>query len=283
MEILKEFESYLKANQLKCPSFHPYFEEALNYALNAGGKHFRAQLLLGVVCALDKAKFKDALPIAKALEMVHTYSLIHDDLPAMDNAPLRRGLATTHIKYDEVSAILAGDGLNTDAFWVISQSNLSAEIRIKCVEILSHNAGSKGMVLGQAIDCYFEDKPLNQQELEFLHLHKTGALIAGSIALGAVIAGASDEKMQNLYNIGLKLGLVFQIHDDIIDFAGDEAKEGKKLGADEHKNSFVKLLGLGGAREYKEKIIGEILHEINECEPRLNELFSNLINKYLKG
>ena len=121
MEILKEFKEYLRENPLHAPSFHPYFEEALNYMLDAGGKHFRAQLLLGVVAAANKKKFADALPVAKALEMVHTYSLIHDDLPAMDNADFRRAHQTIHKKYDEVTAILVGDALNTDAFLVISK------------------------------------------------------------------------------------------------------------------------------------------------------------------
>ena len=201
MDILEKFKDYLKQNELKAPSFHPYFEEALNYMLQAGGKHFRAQLLLGVVSAVDERRFEGALAMAMALEMIHTYSLIHDDLPAMDDADLRRGRPSLHKKYDEVTAILVGDALNTDAFLIAASANLSDEIKIKCIKTIARNAGSSGMVLGQAIDCRFENSPLKQNELEFLHLHKTGALIAAAFELGAIIGGLKDELASELYKI----------------------------------------------------------------------------------
>ncbi|MDA3060781.1 MULTISPECIES: polyprenyl synthetase family protein [unclassified Campylobacter] len=283
MEILKEFKEYLRENPLHAPSFHPYFEEALNYMLGAGGKHFRAQLLLGVVAAINKNKFADALPVAKALEMVHTYSLIHDDLPAMDNADFRRAHQTIHKKYDEVTAILVGDALNTDAFLVISKSNLSAEIKVKCVEILAKNAGSAGMVLGQAIDCYFEKKHLEISDLKFLHLHKTGALIAASFELGAVIAGLGDEKARKFYGVGLNLGLAFQIQDDIIDATQSSQIAGKPTMHDTDKNSFTNLLGVERAKEYKNSLISQIEESMSDESENLQNLVSNLINKYLKG
>ena len=283
MDILEKFKDYLKRNELKAPSFHPYFEEALNYMLQAGGKHFRAQLLLGVVSAVDERRFEGALAIAMALEMIHTYSLIHDDLPAMDDADLRRGRPSLHKKYDEVTAILVGDALNTDAFLIAASASLSDEIKIKCIKTLARNAGSSGMVLGQAIDCRFENSPLKQSELEFLHLHKTGALIAAAFELGAIIGGLNDELVHELYKIGLKLGLIFQIEDDIIDATGDEASAGKPVGADGAKNSFVNLLGLAGARSYKQRLIDEVSGAMSGYDASLRDLVLNLIEKYLKG
>ncbi|MBR6612631.1 MAG: polyprenyl synthetase family protein, partial [Campylobacter sp.] len=181
------FLEYLESNLPSVESFHPYFNEALAWVLKAGGKHFRAQLVIGTAKAINPSC--DPYAAALAVELLHTYSLIHDDLPAMDNANLRRGVPTLHVKYDEVTAILAGDALNTAAFGVLANSNLPPQIAIKCIQVLSKNGGLDGMVIGQAIDCYFENKKLSLDELEFLHLHKTGALIAASMQIGAIVAG----------------------------------------------------------------------------------------------
>ena len=283
MNILECFKDYLKQNLTECKSYHPYFEEALNYMLLAGGKHFRAQLLLGVVNAVDKSKFDNALSIALALEMIHSYSLIHDDLPSMDNADFRRGIPTIHKKYDEVTAILVGDALNSDAFLRIANANLSDEIKTKCTRILAYNAGSGGMVLGQALDCFFEKTTLELEKLEFLHLHKTGALIAAALQLGAVIAGLDDEKANKLYEIGLKIGLAFQIKDDLIDATATSEEAGKPVQNDEFKNSFTNLIGVERSKEYKDKILAEIENEMKGYELNLASLISNLIEKYLKG
>jgi len=226
MDLLSEFKEFLQANLPKAKSFHPYYERALAQMLLAGGKHFRAQLLLGAVDALKPRLVNAAMRVALGVEMLHAYSLIHDDLPAMDNSDLRRGEPTLHVAYDEVTAILVGDALNTQAFLEISRAELPADTRIKCVEILAQNAGASGMVLGQALDCFFEtsqkaralrarfavsERALNLEELTFLHLHKTGKLIAASLQMGSVIAGLSDEKCERIYKIGLDLGLAFQI------------------------------------------------------------------------
>ncbi len=281
MSPLENFENYLRENPIKAPSFHPYFEEALNYMLFAGGKHFRAQLCLGVVEAMAPKKLSKAMPIALAIEMIHTYSLIHDDLPSVDNADFRRGIATIHKKYDEVSAILVGDALNTEAFYRISRADLNDNIKIKCVEILSKNAGSAGMVLGQAIDCFFEKKQLEISQVEFLHRLKTGALIGASLALGATISEIPKEKTDKIYEIGLKLGLAFQINDDLIDATSSDKIAGKPVGHDEFKNSFTNIIGIENSKLYKNRLIGEILNE--NFEPKLKKMVENLIEKYLKG
>ena len=273
------FLEYLESNLPSVESFHPYFNEALAWVLKAGGKHFRAQLVIGTAKAINPSC--DPYAAALAVELLHTYSLIHDDLPAMDNANLRRGVPTLHVKYDEVTAILAGDALNTAAFGVLANSNLPPQIAIKCIQVLSKNGGLDGMVIGQAIDCYFENKKLSLDELEFLHLHKTGALIAASMQIGAIVAGASDEESNDIYKAGLKLGLAFQIHDDIIDATSSSDKAGKPTNNDSSKNSFTNLLGVDKAIEARDELEKQIINQIQNQD--VKELVSNLINKYLKG
>lgn len=273
------FLEYLESNLPSVESFHPHFNEALAWVLKAGGKHFRAQLVIGTAKAINP--LCDPYAAALAVELLHTYSLIHDDLPAMDNANLRRGVETLHVKYDEVTAILVGDALNTEAFRVIANSNLPPQIAIKCIEILSRNGGLEGMVIGQAIDCYFENKKLSLDELEFLHLHKTGALIAASMQIGAIVAGASDEESNDIYKAGLKLGLAFQIHDDIIDATSSSDKAGKPTNNDSSKNSFTNLLGVDKAIEARDELEKQIINQIQNQD--VKELVTNLINKYLKG
>ncbi|WP_086235442.1 polyprenyl synthetase family protein [Campylobacter devanensis] len=273
------FLEYLESNLPSVESFHPHFNEALAWVLKAGGKHFRAQLVIGTAKAINPSC--DPYAAALAVELLHTYSLIHDDLPAMDNANLRRGVPTLHVKYDEVTAILAGDALNTAAFGVLANSNLPPHIAIKCIQVLSKNGGLDGMVIGQAIDCYFENKKLSLDELEFLHLHKTGALIAASMQIGAIVAGASDEESNDIYKAGLKLGLAFQIHDDIIDATSSSDKAGKPTNNDSSKNSFTNLLGVDKAIEARDELEKQIINQIQNQD--VKELVTNLINKYLKG
>lgn len=275
------FSDYLEANLPRVESFHPHFNEALAWILRAGGKHFRAKLLLGVVESFKPNLLQNAYPVALGVELLHTYSLIHDDLPSMDNSSLRRGVATLHVKFDEVTAILAGDALNTHAFYTIANSNLKPSIIVECVKTLSFNGGIYGMVIGQAIDCYFENKPLNLDQLKFLHNHKTGALIAASMKLGAIICELKHSECDQIYNLGIKLGLAFQIHDDIIDATQNENEAGKPTGIDGVKNSFTNLLGINGAIDYRNSLEDEILKDLKDSP--LKNLVENLIIKYLKG
>ncbi len=275
-----DFEAYFAANLPSVASFHPHFNEALAWVLRAGGKHFRAQLVLGVVEAYAPEKVRSAFDVALAVELLHTYSLIHDDLPAMDNAPLRRGVATLHVKYDEVTAILAGDALNTEAFLVLARAPLDEKIRLACVETLGFCGGLNGMVIGQAVDCFFEKKPLNLEELKFLHAKKTGALIAGSMKMGALVAGLSHEECEWIFSLGLKLGLAFQVHDDVLDATATTEAVGKPVLNDGVKNSFTNLLGVEGAVDFRDSLEKEILAELTGSP--LFGLVKGLIEKYLK-
>jgi farnesyl diphosphate synthase len=211
------------------------------------------------------------MPVALGLEFLHTYSLVHDDLPSMDNADLRRGFETIHKKYDEVTAILVGDALNTEAFNLISNASLHNDIKIELVKCLSSNGGIDGMIIGQAIDCFFENQKLELNQLEFLHIHKTARLIAASLKMGAIISEYDIETQNKLYDFGIDLGLLFQIQDDIIDETQSSEEAGKTTQNDESKNSFVNLLGLDGA-------INSANELANKCEATLNTLEDNLKN-----
>jgi geranylgeranyl pyrophosphate synthase len=280
--MLSAFEEYLQNNPIKVESFHPSFEETLNKMLNVGGKRFRPLLLLSVVEAIDERMLQNSYAVALALECLHTYSLIHDDLPCMDDSPLRRGHPTLHTLYGDAAAVLAGDALNTHAFYLISTAKLSAETKVALMRILSSDGGVHGMVLGQAIDLFFEQKKLLLPELKFLHIHKTAKLIAASLAMGAVISCAKDDLQEKLYNFGIKLGLFFQVRDDLLDALSDEEKEGKKVQNDGVKNSFVNLLGIDGAKEEFTRLKNELEYELKEFKPKLFTALNSVCDRYFK-
>ncbi len=278
---MQRFEAYLSQNLPKVASFHPVYEEALGAMLQAGGKRFRPMLLLSIVDAWEPMLYDSALPVALALEMFHTYSLIHDDLPAMDDADLRRGHKTLHKRFDEVTAILAGDALNSDAFYLIARAPLREDVKIKLVELLARDGGSRGMVLGQAIDCYFENKPLDIEQIKVLHKNKTAKLIAVSLQMGAVIVGLEKDVQENLYRFGMDLGLLFQIQDDIIDETQSEEEAGKPTGNDEAKNSFVNLLGLEESVLQADSLAKDLQKRFEAFDEKLQRALNPLIDTYL--
>jgi farnesyl diphosphate synthase len=279
--MMKRFETYLNENLPSVPSFHPVYEEALGVMLTAGGKRFRPMLLLNIVDAYEPMLYNSALPVALALEMFHTYSLIHDDLPAMDDADLRRGHQTLHKRFDEVTAILAGDALNTDAFYLISKAPLREDVKIKLIELLARDGGSRGMVLGQAIDCYFENTPLELEQVKTLHKNKTAKLIAISLQMGAVIVGLEKKSQDALYDFGIDLGLLFQIQDDIIDETQSEEEAGKTTGNDGDKNSFVNLLGLEKTVEEADTLAKDLQRRFESFDEKLQTALQPLMNTYL--
>lgn len=279
--LLEQFENYLVENLPQSKSFHPIFEKALQEMLRAGGKRFRPMLLLSIVNANQPLLVKNAMPVALGLELLHTYSLIHDDLPAMDDADLRRGYPTLHKSYDEVTAILVGDALNTHSFNLIANAPLSAEQRIESVKILSSDGGIDGMIIGQAIDCYFENYRLELAQLEFLHIHKTAKLIAASLKMGAVIAGLDLVLQNRLYKFGIDIGLLFQIQDDIIDKTATEEEAGKTTHNDMNKNSFVNLLGLEESIRSANILAMKCEKVLNSFDENTKNSLEKLLSKYL--
>lgn len=281
MKAFLRFEEYLEKNPPKLESYHPFFEKAVYEPVLSGGKRFRPKLILSVVDSLNPLLTESAFPVALGVELLHTYSLIHDDLPCMDDANLRRGHPTLHKKYDETTAVLAGDGLNTYSFYLIASAPLAPETKVELIKELSLAGGLQGMVLGQALDCYFENTPLSLDKLEFLHIHKTGRLIAASLKMGAII-GCGDSKLQKaLYDMGIKLGLMFQINDDILDVTKSTQEIGKDCKNDADKNSYVNLLGLDEALKQKQRLKYEINDSLSSFEPKLSENIQKLISKYL--
>ena len=277
---MQQFEAFIAAHKPVAPSFHPHYEEALYTMLEAGGKRFRPALLLAVVSAYNELLLDGANHGAYAIELLHTYSLIHDDLPAMDDADLRRGHKTLHKRYDEVTAILVGDALNTYAFEVLSNAPFSDATRVKLIRSLSHNGGVGGMVLGQAIDCHFENQPLTLEQIKILHINKTGKLIACALEMGAIIAG-QKELEQPIYDFGIKVGLLFQIQDDILDVTQSDEEAGKTTNNDEDKNSFVTLLGLEKAIEEANALASEIEEQLQSFDENLQGKLSPILNAYI--
>ncbi|MDP3465671.1 MAG: polyprenyl synthetase family protein [Sulfuricurvum sp.] len=277
---MEQFEAYLLAHLPTVSSPHPHYEASLRQMLTGGGKRFRPALLLGVVKAYNPLLLQSAYSVALAIELLHTYSLIHDDLPAMDNADLRRSIPTLHITYDEVTAILAGDALNTYAFEVLSNAPLSDKVIVKLIRELSSNGGLSGMVLGQAIDCHFENTPLTLDQVRILHINKTGKLIAASLKMGAIIVGR-DDRAQELYDFGIDLGLLFQIQDDILDVTQDTACAGKTTNNDEAKNSFVTLLGLEKAIEEADTLAQKLTLQIQSFDENLQRELSPTLTYYI--
>lgn len=241
--------------------------DAVRYSLFAGGKRLRPALALGaaeIISGADDA----ALPAACAIEMIHTYSLIHDDLPAMDNDDLRRGRPTLHKAYGEAMAILAGDALLTMAFDVLAETN-----NIRVIQEIARAAGAAGMIAGQVLDMQSEQRQISLEELQRLHECKTGALIRISAWSGAALAGAHEVQLEALGRFGSRLGLAFQIADDILDVTGNEEALGKPIGSDtaNQKSTYPALVGLDRARELAEEAVASALEALNVFGPQAGD------------
>lgn len=221
--------------------------ESMHYSLTAGGKRIRPMLVLEF-CRISGGNIEKTLPVACAIEMLHTYSLIHDDLPCMDNDALRRGKPTNHVVYGECTATLAGDALQAEAFGTIARSQLPAEARVTCVEILADAVGSDGMCAGQYLDMVGEHKLLSEDELNDINSRKTGSLLTAACRMGVAAAGGNEAMLDAAAQYGACVGAAFQIRDDILDVISTSEELGKPIGSDaqEHKNTYMTLLG-----EYK--------------------------------
>ncbi|RJQ51331.1 MAG: polyprenyl synthetase family protein [Nitrospiraceae bacterium] len=241
--------------QKDCPE---HLRESMGYSLMAGGKRLRPILSIASFEAAG-GKSDSILPVAASLELVHTYSLIHDDLPSMDNDDFRRNKPTNHKVFGEAVAILAGDGLLADAFNIITHAEADPVRLLQVVRELSHAAGPEGMVGGQTADIVLEGKKAKKKDIVYIHTHKTGALIRGSVRIGAIMAGAPRRKLDSLTEYGEKTGLAFQIIDDILDITGTKEEMGKSTGADsaKGKNTYPSAFGL----KKSEKIAGQLIDE----------------------
>lgn len=281
---LKDIEEFLKevfddtGNEIE-----NNFLEMLKYPIEAGGKRLRP-ILSCLSCELFNGDYKDVLVPAVALEIIHTYSLVHDDLPAMDNDSLRRGKPTAHVKYGESNAILIGDGLLTHAFQILSKAKVKDSILRDLLYEISYAAGIYGMVMGQYLDLHYEKKNIDFNMLKVLHAKKTGAMIRASARIGAIVAGEKD--MKNITEYAEAIGLAFQIQDDIIDVISDAATLGKTAGKDEKegKLTYVREFGLEGAKtkakEARDKAVSSLsVYKDSEAKNILLELADYIIER----
>ena len=236
-------ENYLNNCFIDSSQPQKYLFDSMRYSLLAGGKRLRPIFVLDF-CRMASGNWKDAAPFAAAVEMIHTYSLIHDDLPCMDNDDYRRGRLTNHKVYGEAIAVLAGDALLTAAFSTLSKAPYDAATRIKAVEYLSNCAGELGMVGGQVLDMQSEERQCTEQEVIDIQSRKTGALIRAACVLGVLAGQGTQAQIEAAETFADHLGLAFQIRDDILDVIGDAKELGKAVGVDSCKNTFVQLYGL---------------------------------------
>ncbi len=238
----------------------PIITEAMRYSLFAGGKRLRPALAL-MSCMLFSGNEEEVLPFACCIEMIHTYSLIHDDLPSMDNDDLRRGKPTNHKVYGEGYAVLAGDALLNHAFETMTGiiSKNPKQEYIRAMDVICRASGVSGMIGGQCIDLYWENRDIDLDTLKKMHNKKTGALITASLAIGAIIAGANENDIKNIMGFGDLIGLAFQVADDILDVAGSEEKLGKCTNKDAkiHKSNFVSFYGLEKSKAIGKELIEE--------------------------
>ncbi len=246
--------------------------EAVRYSSLAGGKRLRPLLVL-LACQACGGDPKQALPAGCAVELIHTYSLVHDDLPAMDNDDYRRGRLTCHRQFDEATAILAGDGLLTLAFELLCNISPAASA-IECVQVLSQAAGIAGMVGGQADDLQASEAPRNLSWLESLHRRKTGALLSASLNMGAVIAQADQDEREALVEYGEQIGLAFQIADDVLDVEGDADKMGKQVRKDQEagKVTYPGLIGIEKSREHASECVARAKSALKTLKRPSHEL-----------
>lgn len=237
---------YLKHND----NLQKIIYEAMEYSIFAGGKRLRPILLIetSIMCG---GNAKKAMPFACAMEMIHTYSLIHDDLPAMDNDSLRRGMPTSHIKYGEAKAILAGDALLNKAFEIMSEYGSDTKNALDIIKVISKSSGADGMIGGQIVDIESECKEIELDTIKYLHSLKTGAIIRASCVSGAMVAYADEVQIKAVDEFALNLGIAFQIRDDILDVTGSADTLGKPIGSDaqQNKRTYVSLLGLDKSKE----------------------------------
>ena len=251
--------------------------EAMRYSLFAGGKRLRPILCMAGAEAVG-GEGQHVLPVACALELIHTYSLIHDDLPLMDDDDLRRGKPTNHKVFGDVIALLAGDGLLTEAFSLMTSPAATGEIApdrlLEAIRMISSAAGYGGMVGGQVVDMQWEGKKADLETVKFLHTHKTGALIKASVVSGAIVTGAPEAQVGSVLSYGKKIGLAFQISDDILDVEGDSKTMGKMAGADEEKgkSTYPSVLGLAESKKIQSALVQEAVQDLKAFGERAEPL-----------
>lgn len=275
-EILRFIDEHVINDRLKA---------SMMYSVQAGGKRLRPLMLLATIASFGKEIEQGAYQAAAALEMLHTYSLIHDDLPAMDNDDLRRGMPTNHVKFDEATAVLAGDGLLTEAFHLLSLANIKASPKLLLIQQLAKAAGTQGMVAGQAADVQAEGQHLPLAEIAKIHQHKTGDLMTFAMISGGILAEQPESMILSIQRFAKHLGLAFQIRDDLLDATATAEVLGKNPNRDTilEKSTYPSLLGIDGARQALSETLMYGQEEIKELQNSADfqpQLFAELIEQF---
>mgnify|MGYP001107500293 CR=1 FL=1 len=283
-KLKKEIENWISEHFKDKGSYNKRVYEAITYSLDAGGKRIRPLLFL-LTYMLKNNNYKSVLPVAAAIEMIHTYSLIHDDLPCMDNDDLRRGKPTNHKVFGEAIAVLAGDGLLNEAMNIMFRYCIDKDKNaIGACSLISESAGIEGMVGGQTVDILSENTKIPIDQLYYMHSKKTGALIKAAIVAGAILGGSTEEDVKKLDYYGQKLGLAFQIKDDILDIVGDTEVLGKKAksDSDNNKTNFITTYGLNKCMEMCNSLTSECVEVLDKVEgdtAKLKEITLFLLNR----
>ena len=282
-ERANQVESLLKQYMPKEEGYQKTIIEAMNYSLSAGGKRLRPILAIEA-CSIVGGNIEDVIPFAVSIEMIHTYSLIHDDLPALDNDDLRRGKKTNHIVFGEDMAILAGDALLNYAFEVMLSNSIDKDNPnkyLKAINEIAKTSGIYGMIGGQVVDIQSENKQISKERLDYIHNNKTAAIIIGCMRAGAIIGNATEEQLENITKYAKNIGLSFQIVDDILDIIGDESKLGKKVGSDieNQKSTYPSLIGLEESKKVAYELIKEAKNSIELIDS--NSKFLNGLADYI--
>ena len=281
----QEIENYLLTRIDEIPNISTRLKEAMLYACSSGGKRIRPLLVL-LISHLEEVELQKVLPVAASLEMIHTYSLIHDDLPGMDNDDYRRGKLTVHKQFDEATAILAGDALLTLAFEELAQCQLSDAKKVRAIQVLGSASGASGMITGQMRDIASEHKEITLEQLKQIHADKTGQLLLAAIRLGVLVLENATPYKEALLKFGVHFGLAFQIQNDLQDVCWDSEKTGKITGQDAalEKNTYPSILGIDGAKLALEQEINQakqaILFIPNETtlQRQVQEIFMKILS-----
>ena len=280
-----EVENWINEYFKNRGSYNRKIYEAMMYSLNVGGKRIRPILFIQTYL-LYKDNYRDIIPVAASLEMIHTYSLIHDDLPCMDNDDLRRGMPTNHRVFGEGIAVLAGDGLLNEAMNIMFDfcTKNNSENVLKACRLISFSSGVEGMIGGQVVDILSERREISEEELYYMHRKKTGALIKSAIVSGGILGNAEENDLDILGILGEKLGLAFQIKDDILDVIGDTKVMGKKVRSDENndKTTFVSLYGIEKCKKLCSELTDqciELLDKLKKDTSELKSITSFLLNR----
>lgn len=284
LEKVNYIDEVIKEYLPKEEGFEKTLLSAMNYSMLAGGKRIRPMLMLETYRLFGGKEEKEIAPFLAAIEMIHTYSLVHDDLPAMDNDDYRRGRLTTHKVYGEAMGILAGDALLNYSFEVAAGAFTGTTdiFRVaRAFTVLTQKPGIRGMIGGQAVDVENCDQPMDKEKLDFIYQLKTGALIECSMMIGAILAGAEESKINDIEEIGKKIGLAFQIQDDILDVIGNEQVIGKPINSDEknHKTTYATLFGLEEAKEMVKVLSLDALNKLEDFSEKNN--FMEELIRYL--